>query len=421
MAKAENINSDILAWARKSAGLSLDDAATRLGIASTETISAADKLEELETGAKFPTRSQLAKFAAVYRRPLITFYMKQPPQKGERGEDFRTLTGNVSNRENAMLDALLRDIHARQEMVRSLREDEEDVEPLAFVGSRNIRDGVPSVVESISKALGVSEGRKDGRNGSPDDFFRELRNRAERIGVFVLLVGDLGSHHSAISETVFRGFTIADRIAPFVVINDQDAKSARAFTLLHELAHIWLGQTGVSGTPYVGEPRAAISKIEQFCNDVAGAFLLPDSAFPSEKSNDFKADRNAVMHEIERIAASWSVSEPMVAYRLNRLGWITPTVYRELQATYAARWHAIKLKDKSKANETEGGPSYYVVKQFKLGNALVDLVRRTVRNNELSHTKAAKVLGVNPGSVEPLLRRFESRRGAVVPDFGSKI
>jgi hypothetical protein len=105
----------------------------------------------------------------------------------------------------------------------------------------------------------------------------------------------------------------------------------------------------------------------------------------------------------------------MVAYRLNRMGWITPTTYRELQVGYAARWRALKAKDKEDAKENEGGPSYYVVKQFKLGNALIDVVRRTLRNNELSHTKAAKVLGVKPSSVEPLLRRFESSRGAIIP------
>ncbi|MEJ0096537.1 MAG: ImmA/IrrE family metallo-endopeptidase [Methylocella sp.] len=321
-----------------------------------------------------------------------------------------------------MLDALLRDIRARQEMVKSLLQDEEEAEPLSFVASMTIRDGVGAVVSSIAEVLGVEEERRRrGRNSSPDDLFRELRNRTEQIGVFVLLVGDLGSHHSAISETVFRGFAIADKIAPFVVINDQDAKSARAFTLLHELTHIWLGETGVSGNPDAVEPRTPVGQVEQFCNDVAGAFLLPDSAVPLAKPDDFdSADKDAAMRTIARIAATWSVSEPMVAHRLNRRGWITPAVYRELQATYAARWRSLKLRDKDSARETEGGPSYYVVKQFKLGNALIDFVRRTVRNNELSHTKAAKVLGVNPGSVEPLLRRFESSRGAVVPGFRRK-
>jgi transcriptional regulator with XRE-family HTH domain len=123
MARAENINPDILVWARESAGLSLEEAAERLGITSSERSSAVEKLEEIETGAKFPTRNQLMRISQVYRRPLITFYMKHPPRKGERGEDFRTLPAPVSSRDGANLDALLRDIRARQEMVQSLLED----------------------------------------------------------------------------------------------------------------------------------------------------------------------------------------------------------------------------------------------------------------------------------------------------------
>jgi Zn-dependent peptidase ImmA (M78 family) len=82
-----------------------------------------------------------------------------------------------------------------------------------------------------------------------------------------LLAGNLGSHHSAIPVSAFRGFAIADPIAPFIVINDGDAKAAWSFTLLHELVHLWLGATGVSG----GVPEM---QIERFCNEVAGAFLL---------------------------------------------------------------------------------------------------------------------------------------------------
>ena len=149
-----------------------------------------------------------------------------------------------------MLDALLRDIRARQEMVKSLLEDEEETAPHDYVGSATIRDGVQAVANNIAETLGFAVNER--RTGTPEDLFKELRNRAEQIGVFVVLVGDLGSHHSSISETVFRGFVIADKIGPFVVINDQDAKTARSFTLLHELAHIWLGQTGISG----GEPQA---------------------------------------------------------------------------------------------------------------------------------------------------------------------
>jgi Zn-dependent peptidase ImmA (M78 family) len=413
MPRAENINPRILAWARESAGLSLEDAAARLGLNASQAITAADKLRELENGEKFPTRNQLAKFASVYRRPLITFYLSEPPPKASRGEDFRTLRFDVPPRENAKVDTLLRDIRARQEMVRSILEDE-DAPRLDFVASVAMAHGVQHVVESIAGKLEFRLDADARRNGTADDFFRELRIRAERIGVFVLLVGDLGSHHHTISERVFRGFAIADPIAPFVVINDQDAKAARSFTLIHELAHIWLGQTGVSGMVEEDNTTTPQGRVERFCNDVAGKFLLPDEAFAARP--DFDAnDAAQVMRAISRIADAWRVSEPMVAYRIWRLNWISTVVYRDIAGQYAARWQAVRAKAREDAKETEGGPSYYTVKQFKIGNALLGLVQRSVRENTLSHTKAAKVLGIGPGGVEPLLRRYEGARGAIVP------
>ncbi len=417
MARAENINPGILAWARETAGLSLEDAASRIGIHASAELSAAEKLEALERGQKFPTRNQLAKIATVYRRPLITFYLREPPPRASRGEDFRTLPFDVPPRENAKLDALLRDVRARQEMVKSLLEDDDEAERPDFVASVNMESGVQFVVERIAAKLNFSLGVGARRNGTPDDLFKELRNSAERVGVFVLLIGDLGSHHHTISERVFRGFAIADPIAPFVVINDQDARAARSFTLIHELAHIWLGQTGISGTVEEYQTATREGRVEQFCNDVAGKFLLPDHAFAAGPDFD-PGDAARAAQAIARLAEIWRVSEPMVAYRMNRLRWISGSVYRGLAAQYAARWQAQRARIREEARENEGGPNYYAVKHFKVGNALVGLIQRSVRDNQLSHTKAAKVLGVGPGAVEPLLRRYESAKGAIVPGIG---
>jgi Zn-dependent peptidase ImmA (M78 family) len=291
-------------------------------------------------------------------------------------------------------------------MVRALLEDEAQTHALTFVGSASISDGVPRLADKIAKTLEFDRFKK--RGVAPDDLFRELRFLTERAGVFVLLIGDLGSHHSSVSEKVFRGFAIADEIAPFVVINDQDAKAARSFTLIHELAHIWLGQSGVSGTPENDVPTTRAGRLEQFSNEVAAEFLLPASALPRP---EIPSDKEGASRIIRGIAATWSVSEPMVAFRFNRLGWIKPALYRELTAEYAARWNATKQREKEKAKDGQGGPSYYTVKQYKLGNALIDVVRRALRGDALTDTKAAKLLAVKPGLVEPLLRNFESSRG----------
>ena len=408
MAQGEQVNPAILVWARESAGLDLRDAAQKLALSSSDTASNEEKLLELERGSRLPSRTQLSKIAKTYRRPLLTFYLSSPPAKSDRGTDFRTTGAAVSQKDNALLDAILRDIKARQEMLTSVLEDEDELERLPFVGSCSLKDDPEAVAARIREALHLSE-TANGRPASPDEFFKFLRAQTEALGVYVLLVGDLGSHHSALSEEVFRGFALADPRVPFIVINDQDARTARSFTLVHELVHIFLGQSGVSGIPDQMGGNSPAAMVEQFCNDTASYVLLPRSFASARPALLGKNEVKAALSFIEQTAKSWSVSEPLVAFRLRRLGWITPAMHQQFSNAFAKRWQDQKASTKAKNQMKEGGPNYYVVKQNRLGDALVNAVRRTVRENLLTHTKAAKILGVKPASVEPMIRYFEKR------------
>jgi Zn-dependent peptidase ImmA (M78 family)/transcriptional regulator with XRE-family HTH domain len=393
---AEQINPRILAWARETAGLSVAEAAEKLGLKDTAKASAIEKLQALEDGSRDPAQGTLQKAASLYRRPLVAFYLAEPPTKGERGEDFRA-TKSASARENATLDALLRDVKARQQMVRDVLEDTEEAASRPFVGSVGIKSGSKRVAAAIREVLGVSvdQQRRSKDNGA---LFTILRSEAERAGVYVLLLGDVGSHHSDIGEDVFRGFALADDVAPFVVINDNDASAARSFTLLHELAHIWMGASGVSG-PLRDVPK---NVIERFCNDVASEFLIPSDAIP-DHSNLLRANIRDVAGVIQGLASTWKVSEPAVAYRFAQNGWISEAVTSSLFAMYAERWRQQKQRDRETRQPDEQGPTFYVVRRHRLGAGLLGLVRRALQEEVLTHTRAAKILGVGPASVSPLL------------------
>jgi transcriptional regulator with XRE-family HTH domain len=128
------VNPTILIWARTTAGLSLDQAAHALGFNDTQERTAAARLQALEAGTDEPSRSVMVKMAKAYRRSLLVFYLEEPPTKGDRGQDFRTVPGAQSPLYNPLLDALIRDLRGRQSIVRAV-EQETDASPLDFVGA----------------------------------------------------------------------------------------------------------------------------------------------------------------------------------------------------------------------------------------------------------------------------------------------
>ena len=393
-----NVNPNILIWARETAELSLAAAAHKLQMRDSQASTGVEKLLAYEQGNKAPTRPMIKKMAQTYRRPLLTFYLDAPPATGDRGEDFRTLPDNIPPDENVYVDALIRDIKARQSAVRETLIDEEEQTPLAFVASVDQHAEPAQVAEQLRDLLELSLTQYRSKL-TMEEAFKYLRDRVEALGVFVILQGNLGSHHSNIDVTVFRGFALADDIAPFIVINDRDAKSAWPFTLLHEMAHLLMGQTGISGA-------VAELAVERFCNEVASECLLP--------ANDFAAfqprlmDTDTLAQQIGDFATNMKISAAHVSYRLFRRGDIQRGQWETLRDHFRAQWQNQREIVRIRQQAQAGGPSYYVVRRYKLGG-LVDVVRRLNASGAISTTKAGMLLNVRALNVH---RLFETGQAA---------
>ncbi|MHB8193480.1 MAG: ImmA/IrrE family metallo-endopeptidase [Bellilinea sp.] len=388
------VNHEILRWARETAGLSLEEASRKLHINGLKDLTAVDRLKSFETGDVSPTRALLLKMAKQYHRPLIVFYMTQPPRQGNRGQDFRTLPQDNPLQSNAFVDALIRDILARQSIVRAAMEDEDDIQNKDYVNSMQLLDGVPAFVKSINQTLkfNLNEFQK---KFSAADAFSYLRNSVESIGIFVLLVGDLGSHHTKLGVETFRGFAIADNIAPFIVINDNDSKAAYSFTLIHELVHIWLGHTGVSN-------KFFDKKVEQFCNDVASEFLLPIQEI-ARLDISTVSDLEELSKKITEFADHRNLSSTLVAYRLYRFGKIDKNSWNQLSIVYQNLWMENKTRQRIKMSDQRSAPDYYIVRRYRAGSNLLATVKRMMVGGYVTTSKAGIILGVKAKNVQKLL------------------
>jgi len=386
------LNPQILVWARETAGLSVEEAAHSLGFKDTRDRTAVERLEAMEAGKEEPSRSVLVNMARIYHRSLLVFYLSEPPRTGDRGQDFRRAPGTKPPEYDPTLDALIRDIRGRQGVVRDLLEQAE-TRRVDYVASATMDIPAAELARRVADRIGFSLAEFRHR-ATVQAAFTYLREKVEASGAFVLLLGNLGSYHTNIPSGIFRGYAVADPVAPFIVVNDQDAQVAWAFTVLHELTHLWLGTTGVSG----GTPD---TQIENYCNTVAGEVLLP-----APEMNELRfLSRDSLQETVEAVAhfaRMRNISRPMVAYKLLRVGLITYAKWQALDKHYHDEWVASKTQPAMK-DRGDGGPSYYVVKRHRLGHALLDLVRNSLAEGFLSHTKAGRVLGVNPRNVDPLI------------------
>lgn len=252
------------------------------------------------------------------------------------------------------------------------------------------------MVSSIEKTIGFE---RDTFRGKPQlqGAFAYLRGMSEQAGIFVLLVDNLGSWHTKVSVDAFRGFALADDVAPFIAVNANDSPGAWSFTLVHELAHLWIGATGVSG-------GSAEREIEKFCNDVASEFLLSRAELASLDITENTPFSDA-MTLITEFATQRNVSSTMVAYKLYRAGAFSLAHFQGLKAACRKAFRDRKQAERERNANKSGGPSYYQVRRHRVGTTLIRLVERMMYDGNLSTTKAGKVLGVGAHNVHALLEQ----------------
>ena len=389
------LNAEILSWARETAGLSPQDAVKKLALGDARGVSAVDRLQALESGESLPTRAMLSKMARQYRRPLLTFYLDQPPPRGDWGRDFRAPLAGRSRKDEALLNALVRNVQARQGLLReAMLDDDDELAPLSLVGSVTTDTPVARMVATMRDALEVQ--LSDFRAAAtPDEAFRLLRSHAAQAGIFVLVLGNLGSHHTDLGVDVFRGFALTDDFVPFVVVNPKDSAPARSFTLVHELAHLWLGAPGISG----GDP---MDPVEVFCNRIASTFLLSDRELATLRrpvSDGVEPWATA----IAEFAKPLNISSSMVAYRLHLQNVIDLDTWRGVSHLFHSRWLASLRRQGQARQGNQGGPTYPIRIRHGLGPGLVELAGRLASSGALTATKAARILGVSPRNAHAIL------------------
>ena len=317
----------VLRWAAQRARLHDDDLAARF-----------NKWPLWLSGEAQPTLKQLEDFARLTHTAFGYFFLPQPPTLALPVPDFRTLRDEaLAEPSSDLLDTLYL-CQQRQEWYRD-HARMHGLPALPFVGSANMHEAPEAVARRLRETLDLSS---EARHQLPGwtDALRQLIAKAEDAGVMVMVSSVVGSNsHRKLDVGEFRGFALADGLAPLVFLNGADSKAAQMFTLAHELAHLWLGATGVSDAQAGQVPE---QRTERWCNRVAAELLMPLEELRAAHQRDAP-----ISNEIQRLARDFKVSALVVLRRLFDAGYISRAALWEHYRDEQERLRTLKERSSS--------------------------------------------------------------------------
>jgi Zn-dependent peptidase ImmA (M78 family) len=377
------INPEILAWARRRAGLSVAEVADRLKKNPAV-------IEGWERGESAPTYVQLETLAyKVFRRPVALFFFPEPPDEPSPERFFRTLPRPEADDLSADTRYKVREAHAFQLSLYELNGDTNPAERKIFDDiTVSSRDSAPEVAATVRQYLGV-EVETRSQWSSPSEWFRECRRLVEDAGIYVF--------KNSFKQKEVSGFCLYDPVFPIIYINNSTAAARQIFTLFHELAHILLHTSGVTKLhdEYIGTLAREERRIEVFCNQFAAELLVPEEDF-QVRVGELPPD----VELINELARVYKVSRETILRRFLDLGRVSSEVYEEM----TGQWNQ-EYESRSKGS----GGDYYATRASYLGDKYLELAFSRYYQGAISEQRLSELLGVKARNIPTLEQRYLGR------------
>ena len=371
----------VLRWAQRRGGH--DDGAMRNRLGNWD---------QWLTREKTPHFSDIARIAHFTRVPLGYLFLPEPPQEDLPIPDLRSGRGSAPAASDELLDTIY--LNQRRQAwyedhlaeVGDLAEVGAAVPPLPFVGSaRNA--GVEEAASRILHALdyGIHSRRT---MGSAEQARNHLIEAFENLGGLVVVNSMVENNtHRPLDLGEFRGFTLHSTTAPLVFVNGKDTKRGQIFSLLHEFAHVWRGESAVSagGDPMVARDHAT----ERWCDAVAAQIAVPSDDL--RRNFDPDADLTA---ELDRLSIRYWCSTLVILIRLRETGHVSRECFADIYADEVDRL----LHLQAEVKRASGG-SFYANQAFRVGRTLSrELIADTLRG-ATPMTEALRLLSFTKTSV----------------------
>jgi Zn-dependent peptidase ImmA (M78 family)/transcriptional regulator with XRE-family HTH domain len=360
-----SVSPALLAWARERSGVPFDEVASKF-----------PSLSDWESSRKEPTLKQLEKFANSMHAPIGYLFLAEPPEEMLPVPDFRTMGDEPVRHASPDLLETVYLCQQRQDWYRDYALVNRE-SPISFVGSFRVGMNVVEAAARMSQALSFGPAE---RGSNWTEALSRLIDTADRFGVLVMVSGIVGSNtHRKLDPREFRGFALADELAPVIFINGVDTKAAQIFTLAHELVHIGLGDSGVDD---VDMSVQVANETERWCNEVAAEFLVPVASI-----RDFRVNRNNLTEQLSRLAREFKVSTLVVLRRLFDAGFFTLEQFR---AAYAEELERVLTFMEARSGS---GGNFYNTQPLRVSKRFARAIIESTQEGQTLHRDAFKMLG----------------------------
>ena len=387
-----DVKASLLHWAMNRSDKSVDE------LSQKQTLK---KLNEWLAGTKKPTRPQLEAFAKATYTPFGYLLLSEPPSEQLSPiPHFRTMKDGNSPKRSLDLEDTIRIIERRQEWVRDYLIDI-GVEPLKFVGSSTVNDDPVDVACRIRETLGLAHGWA-AASINWEIAQKYLQERIEDARIFISKNRMVqNNRYRPLDPKEFRGFVLVDDYAPFVFVNGADFAGAQMFTLAHELAHVWMGESasfdlrGLSPNPDV--------KLERVCNKIAAEFLVP----AEEMLQHWDPSAESLVNKFKVISHHFKVSSIVAARRALDTKCISQKIFDEFYADYMKKQQELKKQQKLKQQDRQSGPSFYVTVLPRIGNRFLQTVVTAVGERRLLYRDAYSLTNLKSETFDEMKARIE--------------
>ena len=373
------IKPQVVRWVRTRLGLSEDALAYSLGIKT-------ERLIGMENGESPVSMTQACNLARLVLKPVEMLMGSNPPLFKPGVADFRTIGNEEISNISVQLEATLLHAQECQDWYADMREDN-GYAPFPFIGCISLDTPVETAAEKVRELLEMSDSdRLNCRDCKA--YFKTIVSRIERQNVLVMQNGNVGNNNrQKLNVDEFRGFALSDKYAPLIFVNTSDSANARTFTLIHEFVHLLLGNTGISSPETNPDP---VNRIEQYCNAVASEFLLPVRVLKGYCKSCGELD----YEKLQELASRQRISFAVVAISARKHGLLSQSMFDEFYSKYRQICKTVADKNRLKAKNSEGGPSFEAVAAKRFGSPFIRAIIMEMKYGTLTPSEACHLLSI---------------------------